>query len=212
MGAWLDAPRKVYYRAPSVMYRLGPLVLASVTLSCQPIERTPPRGASTASPPPVEDYNPPVHPRSPTAEVPEVPTAAMPPPSRGAAIAWPSTLRARSWDDAIRDARTRHRPVLVVVYANWCPHCHELAPLFADPEVVRLAQQMDVVFQDADQTSATLAQSIQSYGQYVPRVFFFRSDGTVRADITSPNSRFPYFYTPGDLAALRASMHRALES
>ena len=127
-------------------------------------------------------------------------------------IEWPESVAWKTWDEGKRLAQQTNKPILLLVYANWCPHCRELAPVFSDPEVQKLSSQMILIKQDADADAPWLGETVGRLGTYVPRVFFLRPDGTVRADITSGNGRYPYFYTPEGIAALRASMRRAMES
>jgi hypothetical protein len=53
-------------------------------------------------------------------------------------------------------------------------------------------------------------QQYSELGSYVPRIFFFGPDGNLRRDITSPHPRYPYFYTPRGVDALKRSMRAAV--
>ena len=127
-------------------------------------------------------------------------------------VEWPAQIPWKTWDQGLSEAKSTNRPILLVVYANWCPHCKELAPVFNDPEVVKLASKMVVVRQDADEEPSWLTSRLGRFGGYVPRVFFLSPTGDVQADITSGNARYPYFYTPEGIEQLRASMRRAVGS
>lgn len=115
----------------------------------------------------------------------------------------------QAWPVALKTAKATGKPICLVVYAHWCPHCRSLAPAFRDPEVVKLAKGLVMVHQDSDEKPAWLADVVGKYGSYVPRVFFLRPDGTVAEEITSGHARFPYFYQFSKLPALRDSMARA---
>lgn len=112
------------------------------------------------------------------------------------------------WELGLKDASAHKKPLCLVLYADWCPHCRELAPAWKDPEVVKLAKGLVMVHQNVDERPPWLARFGQ-LGQYVPRIFFLKPDGSILTDITSGNPRFPYFYQPQHLDALRSSMGRA---
>src|SRR4051812_27920833 len=50
-------------------------------------------------------------------------------------LAWGNAITWQSWDSAQSIARKEGKSICLVVYANWCSHCKELAPVFARPEV-----------------------------------------------------------------------------
>ena len=104
-------------------------------------------------------------------------------------IKWTDTVDWKPWDEARSISAETGKPLCLVVYADWCPRCKELAPAFLDDDVKALTAQ---------------------YGGYVPRIFFFDASGQVREDVTSGHTRYPYFYTPRNLAALKASMRKAV--
>ncbi|MEE2788073.1 MAG: thioredoxin family protein [Myxococcota bacterium] len=123
---------------------------------------------------------------------------------------WPAEVEWMAWADGRRKAAAQGRPLMLVVYADWCPRCRELTPIFARPEIAALAKKLVVVKQDQDQRPKWLT-GFGEYGGYVPRIFFFGADGQLRTDVTSGNARYPYFYTPRQFESLKRSMTRALE-
>jgi protein-disulfide reductase (glutathione) len=130
---------------------------------------------------------------------------------KGAAIQWDDKIPWQSWEDGARQAKATNKPIFLLVYADWCPHCRNLKAVFADAEVQKLAEGMVMIRQDADDDGASwLSAKVGSYGGYVPRIFFLAPDGSVRPEITSQNPKFPYFYTPEGVANLKASMRKAL--
>lgn len=137
----------------------------------------------------------------------------------GAALALPRAALAASvfdgpihwqpWDAAVKDAQAHKKPICLVVYGDWCPHCRELAPAWQDHEIAKLSKGLAMVHQNVDERPDWLEQKYGRLGRYVPRIFFLRPDASVLDDITSGNPRYPYFYQPQHLDALRASMTRA---
>ena len=142
-----------------------------------------------------------------------VPPAPKPARAKANAIQWDDKISwASSWEEGSKLAREGNKPIFLLVYADWCPHCRNLKAVFADDEVRQLAGRMVMIRQDADDEGASwLSAKVGSYGGYVPRIFFLSPDGTVRPEITSQNQKFPYFYTPEGVGLLKASMKKALD-
>jgi protein-disulfide reductase (glutathione) len=130
-------------------------------------------------------------------------------PAKSDPIAWSDAIAWRDWDGALRAAEAEQKSICVVVYADWCARCKELAPEFAKPELVSAAAGLIMVRQDQDQRAAWLAQHLGSYGDYVPRVLFLDPHGQVREDLQSGHPRFPYFYAPLVTDRLVANMRAA---
>ncbi len=112
------------------------------------------------------------------------------------------------WEAAREASAKTGKPICLVVFAHWCPRCRELAPAFADPEVIELSKKLVMVHQDQDQRPEWLSAYV-ALGTYVPRVFFFDQAGQVREDVTSGHPRYPHFYTPRSLGALKEAMRKA---
>ncbi|MET0285662.1 MAG: thioredoxin family protein [Polyangiales bacterium] len=138
--------------------------------------------------------------------------AASPTPTKPADIAWGTAIKWHEWDAAQRIAAAENKPVCVVVYADWCPLCKELAPEFTKPELVRAAAGLVMVRQDQDDKPAWLEQRLGKYGNYLPRVLFLDPNGSVREDLQSGHPRFPYFYASMVSDRLIANMRAAAAS
>jgi len=132
-----------------------------------------------------------------------------PAPEKPGDIAWGDAIAWRDWDAALRTAKAENKPLCVVVYANWCPRCKELAPVFQTPQVVSAAAGLVMVRQDQDKAAAWLEERLGGYGDYVPRVIFLDPSGAVREDLQSGHPRYPYFYAPLVTDRLLANMHAA---
>ena len=122
---------------------------------------------------------------------------------------WKSQLEWRSWADGRGESAKTGKPLCLVVYTDWCPKCRKLGPLFQDEQVEQLAEQIVMVRQNQDEQPEWLTAYVE-HGRYVPRIFFFSSNGALLADIKSPIDRYPYFYTPNSISAFRASLKKAL--
>jgi len=124
-------------------------------------------------------------------------------------IAWGDAIVWRDWDAALRTAKAENKSVCVVVYADWCPICKELAPEFAKPEVASAAERLIMVRQDQDEGAPWLKERLGQYGNYLPRVLFLDPNGAVREDLQSGHPRYPYFYAPLVTDRLVANMRAA---
>ena len=117
-------------------------------------------------------------------------------------IAW------KTWAQAAAAARQRKQLICLVIYAEWCPRCRELPPLFEDRDIVRLARGFQMVAQNAAAKPGWLKR-YQRYGTYVPRILFLDHTGRLREDLQSGHPRYPYFYSKDDRTPLKRTMLRA---
>src|SRR5262245_6679204 len=51
-----------------------------------------------------------------------------------AAIDW------QTYDAGLARAKAQNKPVCLVLYANWCPHCRNFSKVFDDPKIVERAR------------------------------------------------------------------------
>jgi len=125
------------------------------------------------------------------------------------AIEWPAGVEwAADWAAAQAASAESGRPICLVVYADWCPRCKELVPLFAEADLIEASKGLIMVYQDNDARPDWM-QAYADQGSYVPRIFFFGPDGNLRTDITSGHPRYPFFYSSRQKKALIKSMKTA---
>lgn len=115
----------------------------------------------------------------------------------------------QSYQKGLRTARAEHKPVCLVFFATWCPHCAHYAHVFNSPEVARLARRFVMIRLDVDQNPA-LGARFAVDGEYVPRTYFLSSDGQLDPSISAERARFRYFYDERNPASLLGGMRRAL--
>lgn len=140
-------------------------------------------------------------------------TLALPTPGHAApAIAWHQGIKWVPFDQALTRAKAENKAVCVVVYADWCPKCRSLAPRFAEQPILKASDDVIMVLQNSDERPAWLKQKFGDLGNYVPRVFFLKPDGSVSTDVNSGNARFPYFYRASEAAKLAGSIARAAKA
>lgn len=186
---------------------LAALALAALAACNEPKNPTPAAPASaaaaTAAPAPAT--------AAPATAAPASAAPASEAAKRGANdIHWDGPVKWNDYAPGLAQATAEKKPILLLVYADWCPRCRELVPAFSDPEVARLAEGLVLIKQNGDLKPDWLA-AFDTLGGYVPRLFFLTPDGSLREDITSGHPRYPYFYTPGGLESLKAAMKEALK-
>lgn len=107
-------------------------------------------------------------------------------------------------------AKRENKPVVLVVYTEWCPHCATYSRVFHDPRVVEKAKDLVFVRIDADRDEA-FAKRFAPDGEYIPRTFVLTPDGELVADIQAPRrDKSRYFLSTRDPGALLAVMDAAL--
>lgn len=118
-------------------------------------------------------------------------------------------IRWHSYEDGLQEAERTGRPVLAVVYADWCPHCAAYSRLFSDPEVVRLARNLVMVKLNGEQYPEVSARYAPD-GGYVPRTLVLRPDGKLIPFIHGDQQQYRYFLNYQDTQELLDVMKRAL--
>lgn len=131
--------------------------------------------------------------------------------AQAAPIEWSSAIAWTPFDQALERARAENKAVCVVVYADWCPKCRNLAPAFSEPPITEAASGVIMVLQNSEERPEWLQKRFGDLGNYVPRVFFLRPDGTVNRELTSDHPRFPFFYTPAKRDLLAQQMRKAAQ-
>lgn len=75
----------------------------------------------------------------------------------------------RSYDDALALAKKDRKPICLILFTEWCPHCANYSKVFADPGVVERAERFVMVHVDADR-NGDLARQFVFDGGYVPQL------------------------------------------
>jgi protein-disulfide reductase (glutathione) len=104
-----------------------------------------------------------------------------------AAIAW------QDYDKGLAAAKEAKKPICLVFFTEWCPHCTNYSKVFHDPKVVAASKQFVMIRLDKDK-NVELSKKYAPDGQYIPRTFFLRADGTLDPELKAPRDRFVYFY------------------
>lgn len=110
----------------------------------------------------------------------------------------------------LRAAARQHKPIVLVFYTDWCPHCHNYSRVFHDPRVVDASRGFVMIRVERD-GNPELSQEYALDGDYIPRTFFLLPSGEVLDQLHPGRADFRYFldeYEPDELLEL---MQRARE-
>lgn len=114
------------------------------------------------------------------------------------------------YEAGLAAGKAQHKPIVLVFYTDWCPHCHNYSRLFHDPELVRLSRQFVMIRVERDGHREISAQ-YDVDGEYIPRTFFLTPSGSVLTELSSDNDDYRYFMDEHDPTELIALMQRALD-
>jgi thiol-disulfide isomerase/thioredoxin len=121
-----------------------------------------------------------------------------------AGIAW------QSYEKGLATAKQEGKPVCLIFYTEWCPHCRNYSGVFHDAQVVAHAKDFVMIRLDKDK-NAELSKKYAPDGEYIPRTYFLSPKGEV-SPITAPRAQYKYFYDEHDPAPLLAAMDQALKT
>ena len=80
------------------------------------------------------------------------------------------------YDKGLAAAKKEKKPVCLVFYTEWCPHCANYSGVFHDPKVVEKSKQFVMIRLDKDK-NAELSKQYAPDGEYIPRTYFLSSEG-----------------------------------
>jgi thiol:disulfide interchange protein len=143
--------------------------------------------------------------------------SALPPelrPQAGAAARGGETWNAaqidwQPYEAGLARAKAQKKPVCLVFYTNWCPHCRNFSHVFDDPKVALRSKDFVMIHANAEEEAAVANQYAKD-GVYVPRTFFLSPDGVLDPELHAPRPKFLYFYDERDPGSLLAGMEAAL--
>tara|TARA_Y100000590_G_scaffold63008_3_gene67495 strand:+ start:1110 stop:1661 length:552 start_codon:yes stop_codon:yes gene_type:complete len=97
------------------------------------------------------------------------------------------------YDSGLEEARASGKPILALVYADWCAHCKKYGENFFESKIEDISKKYVMVLVNQDKEPAT-SRYLSPDGVYVPRTFILSSEGEIRDDIFAVPSRFQFFY------------------
>jgi thiol-disulfide isomerase/thioredoxin len=119
-------------------------------------------------------------------------------------IAW------QTYEAGITQAKKENKPVCLVFFTNWCPHCRNYSKVFSDSRIVTRAKDFVMIRLNADDVPE-ISNAHSPDGTYVPRTFFLSSEGKILADVHAPRPQYVHFYDESNPESLLAGMDAALK-
>lgn len=129
-------------------------------------------------------------------------------------------LAGGGWNDAgiawmpyakgLEAAKAQGKPICLVFYTDWCPHCVAYSAVFHDPKVVGKAKQFVMIRLNQDK-HPKISERYALDGEYVPRTYFLSSKGKLDPDIHAVRDRFLYFFDEKNPASILAGMDAAIK-
>jgi protein-disulfide reductase (glutathione) len=119
-------------------------------------------------------------------------------------IAW------QSYEKGLAEAKAEKKPICLIFYTDWCPHCANYSKVFHDPKVVEESKKFVMIRLNKDKNKE-LSSKYSPDGQYIPRTYFLSSDGTLDPSLHAPRDKYQYFYDEHSPASVLAGMESALK-
>jgi len=120
-----------------------------------------------------------------------------------------ANIQWKPYDAGLAEAKQKAKPICLIFYTTWCPHCANYSKVFSDPEVVKKSQSFVMIRLDKDKNK-DLSQKYAPDGEYIPRTYFLSSKGELDATLTEDRPQFKYFYDEKNPASILGGMDRAL--
>lgn len=115
------------------------------------------------------------------------------------------------YDAGLEKAKLSGKPVLVLVYADWCAHCEKYGENFFESDIAAISQKYVMILVNQDREPAT-SKILSPDGSYTPRTLILSSDGEIRKDIIAGASRFRFFYDYRNPGNLLSAMRKGLSA
>jgi thiol-disulfide isomerase/thioredoxin len=119
-------------------------------------------------------------------------------------------IRWMSYDDGLAAAKKQHKPICLIFYTTWCPHCANYSKLFSDPKITKKSKSFAMIRLDKDKNQE-LSKKYSPDGEYIPRTYFLSSTGQLDESLAEQRPQYKYFYSESNPASILAGMDRALQ-
>lgn len=100
------------------------------------------------------------------------------------------------YDAGVAAAKHDNKPILLVVYADWCGVCKKYSTMFTDPAVIEASRNVVLIRLNQDTDSKYLAKYSLD-GKYVPRTYILDKNQVIQP---SPykTKNYAFFLAPGN--------------
>ena len=115
----------------------------------------------------------------------------------------------QAYDAGLARAKQEKKPVMLVIYTEWCPHCTNYSKLFHDQAVIDKTRQFVMIRVDKDK-QPEISKTHAPDGEYIPRTYFLSSDGVLDPSLAAGRDKYRYFYNESDPKDVLAAMDSAL--
>ena len=119
-------------------------------------------------------------------------------------------IRWQPYKEGLEAAKKSKKPVCLIFYTEWCPHCTNYSKIFHDPKVVEKSKQFVMIRLDGDKNK-DLSSKYAVDGAYIPRTYFLSPSGELDKDINAGRPQFKYFYDENNPQGVLAGMDSALK-
>ena len=94
---------------------------------------------------------------------------------------WNDKIQWQPYEQGLAAAKKDKKPVLLVFYTEWCPHCTNYSKVFHDAKVVEQSKTFVMFHLDRDK-NVEVSKKYAPDGEYNPRTYFLGSDGALDAE------------------------------
>ncbi len=122
-----------------------------------------------------------------------------PPPPLPAGVDW------KPFEQGLAEAKASRRPICLIFYTDWCPHCRNYQKVFEDKAVIELSRRFVMIHENKEKVPEISARFAPD-GDYIPRTLFLTPDGTLMPEVTEQRDDYRYFYDESDPASVMRSM------
>jgi thioredoxin-like negative regulator of GroEL len=121
-----------------------------------------------------------------------------------------SGIKWKSFDEGVAEAAKEKKPICLVLYTEWCPHCTNYSAVFHDAKVVEQSKNFVMIRVDKDK-NPEISKKYAPDGEYIPRTYFLSPDGKLDPEIHAPRDQFKYFYDERVPGSVLGGMEEALK-
>jgi thiol-disulfide isomerase/thioredoxin len=119
-----------------------------------------------------------------------------------AQVAW------QPYAEGLAAAKKSGKPICLIFYTEWCPHCQNYSRLFHDAKVVEQTKMFVMIRLDQDKEK-DLSGRYSPDGGYIPRTMFLSPAGELDKEIKARDGKYAYFYDERNPAPLLEKMEVA---